>query len=229
MADRFYLNCPLQPGPVLLEGAEAHHLGTVCRLRPGDLVCLFNGDGHEYPARITSLDRRSVELEVLGVETPQREVGFRLEAAVPLPKGDRGQFLIEKLTELGVTQFVPLQTTRSVVQPRETKLDKLRRYVIEASKQCGRNWLLEVGPLTSWQDYCRRPELPPLRLLGDPHGGALPTRHGGDVVFAVGPEGAFTEEELEMATAAGWQRVSLGSRILRVETAAISLAVLLAR
>ena len=65
--------------------------------------------------------------------------------AAPLPKGDRAQFLIEKLTELGVAAFTPLQTARSVVHPRETKLDKLQRYVIEASKQCGRNMLMGVG------------------------------------------------------------------------------------
>jgi 16S rRNA (uracil1498-N3)-methyltransferase len=229
MADRFYVNCQLQPGPVLLQGPEAHHLGTVCRLRPGDLVCLFNGDGREYPARISSLDRRGAALEVLAVETPQRELGFRLEAAVPLPKGDRAQFLIEKLTELGVTHFVPLQTARSVVHPRETKLEKLQRHVIEASKQCGRNRLLEVGPLTSWAEYSRGPGLPPLRVMGDPAGGPVTTPRGLDVVFAVGPEGGFTVEEVEMGRAAGWQPVSLGSRILRVETAATSLAVQLGR
>jgi 16S rRNA (uracil1498-N3)-methyltransferase len=229
MADRFYVNSPVQPGTVVLQGPEAHHLRTVCRLRPGDQVCLFNGDGREYPARITALDRRTATLEVLGVEMPERELGFRLEAAAPLPKGDRAQFLLEKLTELGVAHFVPLQTVRSVVHPRETKLEKLLRYVIEASKQCGRNCLLQVGPLTTWQEYCQRPDLPALRVLGDPSGGALPATPGVDAAFAVGPEGGFTAEEVALARGAGWQLVALGPRILRVETAAIGLAVLLGR
>src|SRR5579885_1179190 len=103
MADRFHVNCDLHPGPVLLEGPEAHHLRTVRRLRPGDAVCLFNGDGREYPARVASLDRRAVTLEVLGVASPHRERGFRLEVAAPLPKGDRAVFLVEKLTEIGAT------------------------------------------------------------------------------------------------------------------------------
>src|SRR5262245_42151837 len=103
MSERFYINCPLQPGPVLLEGAEAHHLSAVCRLRPGDAVCLFNGDGREYPAHVVAVGKRQVSLQIDACQSPERELGFPLEVAAPLPKGDRGQFLVEKLTELGVT------------------------------------------------------------------------------------------------------------------------------
>jgi 16S rRNA (uracil1498-N3)-methyltransferase len=225
MAERFYLNCELAPGPVVLRGPEAHHLATVCRLRPGDAVCLFNGDGREYPARVEAVSRRDVALTVLGTAAPPREVGFRLEVAAPLPKGDRGSFLVEKLTEVGVTRFVPLRTERSVVEPREAKLEKLQRQVIEASKQCGRNVLMEVAPLAAWADFCRRAELPPRRLLAHPSDHPSRRLHpAGDVVLAVGPEGGFTEQEAIDAVAAGWQAVSLGPRILRVETAAVVLA-----
>ena len=121
MADRFYVNRPLAPGHVELAGPEAHHLATVCRLRPGDAVRLFNGDGREYPAEVTQVAKRVVSLNVLRVEAPERELAFRLEVAAPLPKGDRAQFLVEKLTELGVTIFVPLKTARSIVEPRGAK------------------------------------------------------------------------------------------------------------
>src|SRR5436190_22465765 len=114
MAERFHVNCDLGPGPVDLDGPEAHHLAVVCRVRPGDRVCLFNGDGHEYPADVEEVRKRAVLLRVVGVESPERERRCRLEVAAPVPKGDRGQFLVEKLTELGVTRFVPLITTRSV-------------------------------------------------------------------------------------------------------------------
>jgi 16S rRNA (uracil1498-N3)-methyltransferase len=228
MADRFYVNCELAPGSLVLEGPEAHHLATVRRLRPGDAVYLFNGDGHQYPARVVAVGRRAVTLEVGAGETPPREVGFRLEVAVPLPKGDRAQFLIEKLTELGATAFVPLQTARSVVHPRETRLDKLQRHVIEASKQCGRNVLMRVEPLAAWTDFCSRPDLPERRILAHPSesrmaDGGWRIEDRGDVVLAVGPEGGFTEEEIEMARSAGWRVVGLGPRILRVETAALFL------
>ncbi len=229
MADRFYVNWPLAPGPVVLDGPEAHHLAAVRRFRPGDAVCLFNGDGREYPAVVTAVRRREVEAEITGVQTPQRELPFRVEVAAVLPKGDRAAFLVEKLTELGVAAFVPLRTQRGVVEPRETKLDRLQRHVIEASKQCGRNVLMRVGPLTDWESYCQQEKLPALRVLAHP-GEAGPGLElwadRGDRALAVGPEGGFTEEEVAFARAHGWRGVSLGPRILRVETAALVLATL---
>jgi 16S rRNA (uracil1498-N3)-methyltransferase len=208
---------------VEIAGPEAHHLSAVCRVRPGDAVRLFNGDGREYPARVAAVGRRAVEVEVEGVETSSRELPFRLEVAAPLPKGDRAQFLIEKLTELGVTAFTPLQTARSVVHPREAKRDKLQRRVIEASKQCGRNVLMRVGPLTDWPAFVRRDGLPARRILAHPGGEEWTTGGAADAALAVGPEGGFTDEEVEAARAAGWRVVGLGPRILRVETAALML------
>ncbi len=228
MADRFYINCPLAPGPVTIDGPEAHHLSAVRRLRPGDAVCLFNGDGREYSAEVSEIGKRTAVLVVQKVEAPSREHPFSVEIAAPLPKGDRAQFLIEKLTELGVTAFTPLQTAWSVVHPRETKLDKLERYVIEASKQCGRNVLMKIGPLTKWAAFVRREGLPERRIVAHP--GEPPNLSAGatpvDVVAAVGPEGGFTEDEVEIARATGWTKVGLGPRILRMETAAMAMAIL---
>ncbi|HEX3313702.1 MAG TPA: RsmE family RNA methyltransferase, partial [Gemmataceae bacterium] len=133
MAERFYISCPLGPGPVPLDGAEAHHLAGVRRFRVGDAVVLFNGDGAEYPATVTEVAKRSVLLEISEQRTTSVEVGRSVEVAAPLPKGDRTAFLIEKLTELGVTSFVPLRCERSVIDPGEGKLEKLERAVIEAS------------------------------------------------------------------------------------------------
>jgi 16S rRNA (uracil1498-N3)-methyltransferase len=227
MADRFYVNCPLSVGPMVLAGPEAHHLATVLRARPGYAVCLFNGDGAEYQAAVIEVRKKEVTIDVLGRCTPQRELDFRLEVAAPLPKSDRGDYLLEKLTELGVSRFVPLRTLHSVVHPREARLDKLERAVIEASKQCGRNVLMEIGPLTPWADYCWDAELPATRLLAHPAGEPMPAipRTGG-VAIAVGPEGGFTDEEIAMGRSAGWITIGLGPRILRVETAAVALAVM---
>lgn len=224
MAERFYVKCPLAIGPVALAGPEAHHLATVCRLRPGHQVCLFNGDGRQYQAQVVSLSRRAVALQVHAVEQPARELAFHLEIAAPLPKGDRVQFLVEKLTELGVSSFIPLLTERSIVQPREGKMDKLERYVIEASKQCGRNILMHIAPPTFWKSYCTRPGLPEWKIVAQPGGASFDWPAACDLAAAVGPEGGFTEEELRLAVAAGWRPVSLGPRILRIETAALVLA-----
>lgn len=224
MADRFYVDARLDAGSIDLQGPEAHHLTRVSRLGPGDRVVLFNGDGKEYGAVITTASRNLVTLEIDAITMPNRELGFHLEVAAPLPKGDRAQFLVEKLTELGVTKYIPLRTSRSVVHPRESKLEKLERYVIEASKQCGRNVLMTVEASTSWEDYCRRVELPGLRSMaqiGAEKGFAGVAR---DQAICVGPEGDWTEEEMELGRKHGWSPVSLGSRILRVETAATYMA-----
>jgi 16S rRNA (uracil1498-N3)-methyltransferase len=223
MSERFYTNCPLAPGPIQLQGAEAHHLATVCRLRPGDQVCLFNGDGRQYPAQVLAAGRKHIDLQITGVETIPAELPFKLEVAAPVPRGDRTQFLIEKLTELGATSFVPLRTERTVIHPGQGKLEKLERYVIEASKQCGRNVLMQIAPVFAWADYCAQTTLHAFKIMA--HVGApakeLPRS---DMAIAVGPEGGFTEEEVDMARRHGWQAAGLGPRILRVETAALLLA-----
>jgi 16S rRNA (uracil1498-N3)-methyltransferase len=230
MSERFYISSPLHPGPIELAGPEAHHLATVCRFRPGDAVCLFNGDGREYPARIVAVARKRVQVEVLRVEEPARELPFSLEVAAPLPRGDRAAFLVEKLTELGVTSFVPLSCARSVVHPRDGKLEKLERHVIEASKQCGRNRLMSVGDLSEWGSYCGLVNGSERRLLAHPGGKGrlgqvLPTVPAETAVqVVVGPEGGLSDAEVALACAHGWQPIDLGPRILRVETAAIALA-----
>jgi 16S rRNA (uracil1498-N3)-methyltransferase len=229
MADRFYTSLALSPGSIVLQGAEAHHLATVRRFRAGDLVTLFNGDGAEYPAEVASIDRKSITLSVLQVVRVSRELPFRLIVACALPKGDRVDFLVEKLTELGVTELIPLKTERSVVKPHDAKLERLGRSVIEASKQCGRNRLMQIQPTSDWAKLCRQPDLADRRFLADPLAQPTAARHSSEsLCIAIGPEGGFTEAEIAMGREAGWETVSLGPRTLRVETAAIALAALLA-
>jgi 16S rRNA (uracil1498-N3)-methyltransferase len=226
MSQRFYMNCPLAQGPITITGAEAHHMAAVSRVRPADLIFLFNGDGREYQAVVREVSKRNVIVKVESIATPERELKFKLHVAAPLPKGDRGQFLVEKLTELGATTYTPLVTQRSVIDPGAVRLEKLRRYVIEASKQCGRNVLLTVEPPVSWHEYCGRDDLPVLRWIGNPAGNAPPLPNGQDIAIAVGPEGGFTPEETAFAHAFSWSSISLGPRTLRVETAAIALTAL---
>jgi 16S rRNA (uracil1498-N3)-methyltransferase len=224
MAERFHVKVELSPGQVVIDGPEAHHLGTVCRVRPGDAVVLFNGDGHEYPATVVEVGRRAIAVEVAGRRSPVRESASRLHIASALPKGDRAQFLVEKLTELGVAVLTPLVTERSVVQPREGKVDKLERYVIEASKQCGRNVLMRIDPPRRWADLVGDAALPVLRYVAHPEGEGCHVEEGGDQIVAIGPEGGLTDAEVALALAAGWRRLSLGPRILRIETAAMATA-----
>ena len=224
MSDRFFVDRPLGPGDVTLEGPEAHHLTAVRRFAVGDVITLFSGDGREYPARIVQIGKKWVTVQVTEVLTPERELGFRLHIAAAMPKGDRGDFLIEKLTELGVTDFTPLVTERGVVKADEAKADKLRRAVIEASKQCGRNVLMRVHTPARWLDWCARQK--GRRLIAHPGDPTAVAPERGAATIAIGPEGGFTGAEVEAALRAGWERVSLGPRILRVETAAMAAAVL---
>jgi 16S rRNA (uracil1498-N3)-methyltransferase len=251
MADRFFVPHPLGVGEAVLSGAEAHHLSTVRRFLPGERVTLFTGDGNEYPAEILAIEKKQVVVTVLAVVKVDREIGFRLEVAAAMPKGNRGDFLVEKLTELGVTRFIPLVTARTIVQPRESRLENLRRAVIEASKQCGRNVLMHVDPPISWAELMQATDHPKRKLILTPSPSFLNRAEGQgekashskqidttatiysafpheekkwEVIVAVGPEGGFTDEEITTAIAAGWQRTTLGPRILRVETAAIAAA-----
>jgi len=222
VSDRFFFSGPLGIGEVTLEGPEAHHLANVRRFGVGDAVTLFNGDGHEYLASAVEIGKKRVVLQVTKVESPNRELLFKLHIASALPKGDRGDFLIEKLTEFGVTDFTPLIAERSVVKAGDAKVDKFQRAVIEASKQCGRNVLLRVHQPAHWTEWCVRQS--GRRLIADPNGATDRLVNREDVIVAIGPEGGFAPQELQVAASAGWETISLGPRILRIETAALVVA-----
>lgn len=224
------LYCPdlAQPGPLVLDGLEAHHLLHVLRGRCGDSVELFNGTGRQAQAEVVAVAKRNVTLRVdeVRVEPP---ASWSVTLATAVPKGDRFDWLIEKVTELGVTRLIPLTTARSVVDPRDSKLDKLRNTVIAACKQSGRNHLLEIGGVTCWSDFLAvRAAGPAFVADPDPSGltlAAVP-RGKSSLTFAVGPEGGFTSDEVAEAVNRGFQKLRLGPRILRIETAGVALAAL---
>jgi 16S rRNA (uracil1498-N3)-methyltransferase len=222
MADRFYTPHLLTAGEFVLDGPEAHHLAAVRRFGPGDRITLFNGDGREYPAEVVSVGKRSVAVNVSSAVEANRELGFELVVASALPKGDRADFLVEKLTELGATRFVPLVTARSVVVPKESAVGKFRRVVIESSKQCGRNMLMAVDPPAKWGEFVRSAGLPAVRLVLHTEGGTPVGYVRSGATIVVGPEGGLTTEEVAEAVAAGWRPTTLGARMLRVETAAVA-------
>ena len=221
--DRFYAPDLLHPGDYQLTGSEAHHLAAVRRIGVGEKITLFNGDGQDYPAEVLSVSKKTVHLLVAEPVPTNRERQHPLWIASALPKGDRLDFLVEKLTELGVTRFIPLVTERSVVRPKADAVEKYARMVIEASKQCGRAVLMAVEPPTSWEKFAARTDLPAKRLILHPSGTREALQTDRPAVFAVGPEGGFTEQE---AATPGWTPASLGPTILRIETAAIAAACL---
>ncbi len=228
MTQRYFVESPIAAGPVWLVGDEAHHMLRVMRLQIGDSVRLFDGTGREYVAEICSVGRDRVELTIKSAEQVDRELPGELIVAVALPKGDRQRVLIEKLVELGVTAIVPLATSRSVAQFSDGVRTRLERIVIEASKQCGRNRLMQIAaPEKCSEFFAQNPSA--TKLITHPDGKSLrDVSWRAPCVVAIGPEGGFTTDEIESATKCGWECVNLGPRILRTETAAIFAAVIAA-
>jgi 16S rRNA (uracil1498-N3)-methyltransferase len=234
MSERFYSPHPITAGCMMLDGPEAHHLLHVMRASVGDEVTLFDDSGAEFKATVETLRRADAELRIIERREIDRELPFELVVGVALPKGDRQKWLVEKLTELGVTALVPLITERCVAQPAAAVLDRLRRSIIEAAKQCGRNRLMKIAESQTWSNWIASgwpgssvSERPAVRLLAHPGGqplNELGLAPHSPINISIGPEGGLTDAEVAAATSTGWQCVSLGPRILRVETAAVVLA-----
>ena len=231
MSDRFYCQGSPVDGRVLLEGDEARHLARVRRVAVGECVELFDGRGSAFLAEVLGIGRDRVELlirEPLPSVPPPR---LKLTLANAVPKGDRFDWLVEKATELGVDRLTPLITERSVVDPRSSKLDKVRRAVIEASKQCRRDRLMRVEEATSFATLLahRDDSTKLVAHLGGQPIASLAVDLRSPTTLAIGPEGGFSDQEIERAQLMGWTTVSLGPTVLRVETAGLAgAAVLLA-
>jgi len=225
VADRFFSPDPPVAGQLALLGAEARHLARARRLGLGDFIEVFDGAGHAFRAEVRGLSRDRVDLAIVGPAAPGLAAPFPLTLATAVPKGDRFDWLIEKATELGVERVVPLRTERSVVEPRETKLDRLRRIIVEAAKQCGRDRLMTLERPATWAEYLQR-EPARTRLVAHPGGAPAPSWPqvvaAQGAALAIGPEGGFTDEEVASALAAGWRLASLGGPLLRIETAGLA-------
>ncbi len=228
MSDRFYC-APLPVGETArLEGAEARHLSRVLRKSAGDVIELFDGQGTSATAEILAAHKNDVELKLLQTSStapPENQVIL----ATAVPKGDRFRWLVEKAVELDVDRLIPLLTKRSVVKPGRGKQDKMEQAVIEACKQCRRNWLMTIEDPKPWTAFLEDDlKTADAALLAHPRGkllrDAFPAPAFSKLLLIVGPEGGWTAEEVAEAEDAGAVRVSLGTNILRIETAAIALA-----
>ncbi len=225
---------PDQGGRTTLRDDEAHHMVNVVRVRSGEEVVLFDGSGREARAKLVGADRREVELDILDVRHVDREPARKLILACALPRASRMDFLVEKCCELGVERLVPMVTSRSVVDPIERQQSRIRRWArisVEAAKQSGGTRLTHITPAVHFESALAIQEHGAARIIAspEPDGESLATfssklEAGHKVLAYVGPEGGFAIGELDTARKAGCEVVSLGPRILRVETAAVALA-----
>ena len=215
-----------------LDGAAFNHAVRVLRLRAGDLLTVFNGDGHEYPARIETVERQHALLALGAPEQPEMESPLTTTLLQAVGKGERMDWALQKATELGVTRIRPVFTARSNVKLDarrwENKMAHWRGVITAACEQSGRLRLPELLPVADLAQALGESGHG-LRLMLDFGGGAaLPraTPEGG-VTLLVGPEGGLNDEEIASARAAGFHGWRIGPRVLRTETAPVAALALL--
>jgi 16S rRNA (uracil1498-N3)-methyltransferase len=227
---RFYVDAALAAGGSCeLPEETAHHAVHVLRVRAGEEVTLFNGRGGEYAARVSSIHKLRVSLEVLEHRAIERESPLRVVLVQGVSSGERMEFTIRKAVELGVAEIRPVLAAASVARPKgeraASRQAHWQRIAISACEQCGRNAVPIVHPLGASLH-------PPegngvaIRILLAP----LAERPFSEVVdgkgpgfsLAAGPEAGFDAKEEEAFVAAGFVRASLGPRVLRTETAALA-------
>ncbi len=212
-----------------LELAEAkrHHLATVLRLGVDAPVTLFNGDGHEYRARIVQADRKRMTLAVETRHSPERESSLSITLYQAIARGDRMDFALAKAVELGVTAIRPVFTERGKVKLEGERLTKKQAHwqaVVESAAEQSGRLVCPALHTAARLSTCLDSDRDHLRLMlapTAPAGLASTTPHK-RVALLIGPESGLSEPEIDTAATAGWQPITLGPRILRTETAGMA-------
>jgi 16S rRNA (uracil1498-N3)-methyltransferase len=236
---RFYISPESwDPGALTLTGSEAHHARDVLRMKSGDKLVLFNGDGHEITAEIVDVSADEILLRKLHeAETPPLRCRIVLGQAIP--KGKNIELIVQKAVEIGAAEIAPIISDRTIVQvdseSAAQKQSKWQQIAIEAAKQCGQNWLPRVHTPRKLGDFFSKAseQAFDLRLIGSlqpdaQHLKKILAEYSNEhrdrprsVLMLIGPEGDFTPAELSLARRHGCQPITLGPIILRVETATI--------
>ena len=221
-----------QSSVLTLRGDEAKHCVRVMRANVGEEILVFDGFGRSAKCRIQSLSRQALQCEVLEVYE-DRPVPHPIVLCQAIPKGGNMEWIVQKSVELGVAQIQPLITEHTVARPESLrkKQAKWQRIALEACKQCGQNVLPQIAEPLKWDDWlmaCRANQTYDTAFVAalDPraqHLGKLletsPIK--GKVALLIGPEGDLSKREYQSAYDAGFQPISFGTIIMRVETAAL--------
>ncbi|NND81448.1 MAG: 16S rRNA (uracil(1498)-N(3))-methyltransferase [Gammaproteobacteria bacterium] len=211
-----------QSASVTLSTSESAHAGRARRLVPGAQVLLLNGRGLVAAASIAEIGRKEVVVLCRSFENhPRRD--SRVSIACAVPKGDRGRYMVDSLTQLGVDRVIPLECHRSVTKFSNNMAEKWRRYTVEACKQSQNPWLPEIAdPMSLAQLLQQFDESETTLYLAEGNGTQASARGPDKSLVLIGPEGGFTEAEMELARAHGAHSLKLGPYILRTEIAAIA-------
>ena len=225
---RIYTALPLSgQQQITLEADAAHYLARVLRLPVGAQLVLFNGDGCEYAAHITSVDKKYVVVAIDRFESAERESPLAIHLGIAVSKGERMDWIVQKATELGVTRITPLLSERVEVklqgEREEKRIAHWRAISVSACEQCMRNRIPvidSVQPLAKWLDETEADAKFVLhhRSPTTLDSTAKPTR----VALLIGPEGGLSETEIKLAEREGFASLRLGPRVLRTETAPLA-------
>lgn len=226
---RSHVDAALQVGDeITLPDDVTAHLLRVLRLQAGDACVLFNGDGHDYDARITAIGKREARARVLSARRVDNESPLRITLLQGIARGEKMDWILQKATELGVARFLPVSSDRSEVRLDAQRADKRlahwRGIVVSACEQSGRALVPDVAaPQALAQAAASRTGR---GFILDPFAEASlaslqgATLHG--CTIAIGPEGGWSPRDREQLLAAGFEGLRLGPRVLRTETAGIA-------
>ncbi|MCL7744803.1 16S rRNA (uracil(1498)-N(3))-methyltransferase [Guyparkeria hydrothermalis] len=227
---RVFVDAELEPGREIdLPAETVNYLRNVLRLKDGQPLELFNGRGRRARAQLV-LARREARVQVESSEPSPTESVVPITLMAALAKGEKMELVIQKAVELGVTTIAPVETERSVLELKgaraEKRIVRWRQIMINACEQCGRDILPTIEPIRSLDEAIVATEAP-VRLVLDPRAERLLTElreqpRPDEVALLVGPEGGLTDDEVKTAIEHDFRALTLGPRILRAETAAIT-------
>ena len=224
---RFWIDSPLSPGADIELPPQASRHVSVLRLRDGDEITLFNGNGGEHEARLLRLVRDRAYVRVGAHRDVERESPLRVTLALGISSGDRMDYAIQKATELGAARVAPIETERSVVrlsaERAERRVAHWRGVAIASCEQSGRNRVPRIEPVRDLDQFVVD-EPDGLRLLLAPEGDTqlAALERSSDLTLLIGSEGGLSPRERDRALKAGFLAVRFGPRVLRTETAPLA-------
>ena len=215
---------------LVLPDRAAEHLVRVLRLREGDACVLFNGDGHDYDARLMKCDKREAIAEIASSRSIDNESPLRITLLQGIARGEKMDLILQKATELGVCGIVPVDAERTEVRLEGERLRKRvahwRNVLIAACEQSGRARVPELSDPIAVADAARHLEADSMKLTLDPQGTSglreLSLEPGTGITLAIGPEGGWSPRDRDALAAAGFTGLRLGPRVLRTETAGLA-------
>lgn len=219
---------------VELDEGETRHLRDVLRLRSGDIVNVFDGIGNEFECRVEEIQKRATSLSIISkISPPAAESNVDLTICASILKGDKTDFAVQKLVELGVNRFVPMLSARCDVKPKDAakRVERWRKIAFEAAKQCGRAKLMSVDEVRNFDGLVQRParskgEL--FVLFSERDGKPFEISDEPKSLTAfLGPEGGWDDSEIDLARQNDLEIITLKGRIMKADTAAIAISAIL--